>query len=299
MTSRRVLDVLVGIYVSIIVVTASALVRWETVAPTFSITRAVAVGLGAAVVVALIAGTVSDLVQRVTSRLAMAVTCGLPLVYLVYFLFVLEPGSTQGFVAGVGLFAVFPGIGINSVAQQITTRRLRTMSTKITSVTVGAYKRTALRRWLHIGKHVYVFGLVGLLIGGIVLIGLKNTQFQLLITLGTIGFTVFGFVEKKLLNVRGDDGSMIIVTDMGLTVDQCMNGWTNRRFVHWDEFEGYRLTDNTVELVFSKLFIRKWTFDREAISDEAALSDALADYLPRLDKTGERMDKKIESYCQK
>jgi len=283
MRSRRLLDVLVGVYVSIIVVTASALVRWEAVAPTFSAGSAVAVGLAIAAVVALIAGTISDLVERVTSRLAMVVTGGLPLVYLVYLIFVLEPGSTHAFVAGVGTFALVVAVGIGPVAKRITTRRLRDASTEITAVTAGAYEGTALRRWLHIGKNLYTTGFLALLIGAIVLVGLENTRIQFLISFGAVGIGGFGFIETKLLEIRGDDGSMIVVTDMGLRGDRYTQGWVSQRFVRWDECEGYRITKGTVEIVFSRRFPEKWTLYREEISDEAALIDALDDYLPRLD----------------
>jgi len=66
MMERRLLDMLVGVYVSLLFVTASALVRWEAIAPEFSVWRAVVIGLAIAAVVAVVAGTVQDLEEKLS-----------------------------------------------------------------------------------------------------------------------------------------------------------------------------------------------------------------------------------------
>lgn len=288
MGSRQVLDALVGVYVSMLVVSTSALVRWEAVAPTFSVERAVVVGLGIGVVVALVVGTVDDLAERVTSWPVMAVAVGPPLLYLRYVILVPEPGSTQALVAGAGLFAVIPGAGVFSVGRRINTHRRRETATEITTVTVGAYDGTALRRWLHVGRSLYTLGSVTLICGFIVFVGLENPTSHPILLLVTFGIIldIYSILEKRLLRARGDDGSMIVVTDIGLSGDQYIRGRSNRTVTQWEKFDGYRVTDDAIALVFSSPFRQKWEFDREEINDETALVDGLGEYLPRLDAEG-------------
>lgn len=287
MRSRRLLDVLVGIYVSVIVATASALVRWEAVTPTFSAGRAVAVGLTIAAVVALIAGTIGDLAERVTSRSAMAVIGGLALVYLPYLLLVVDPGSTQALIAGIGVLVVIPGFAIRSVANRIVSRQRRETATEIVVVTEHGGKGT--RRWLRLREPVFQVCFLVLVVGSMALIG----PFAVIERPILLASVMALFVLNDLLDSISGSGSDITVTTNGLHVDQCFK----QAFTQWDECDGYRLTDGSVEIVRSRQFFSTQEFDREAISDEAALVDGVATYLPRLNEAGERMDEPIESYC--
>jgi len=287
MTSRRLLDVLVGVYVSIIVVTASALVRWEAVAPAFSAGRAVAVGLATAAVVALIARSVSDLGENVTSWSAMAVTGGLPLVYLPYLLLVVEPGATQALIAGIGVLAVIPGFAIRSVANRIVSRQRRETATEIAVVTEHGGKGT--RRWLRLREPIFQVCFLVLVVGSVALIG----PFAVIERPILLASVMALFVLNDLLDSLTGSGSDITVTTNGLHVDQCFK----QSFTQWDECDGYRLTDESVEIVRSRRFFSTQDFDREAISDQTALVDGISTYLPRLNEAGERMDETIESYC--
>jgi len=283
MDSRRLLDALVGVYVSLVVVTASALLQWKVIAPTFSVGKAVVIGLAIAAVVAFVAGTVQDLEEKLSSRSVMAVAAGLPLAYLPYVLLVPEPGSMQALVAGAGLCATIPGASIVSVAKRINSRRLREAATERAVVTVGAYEGTALRGWLHVGKTQYTIVVVALLLGALAVSGPESLVSNPIIMISFFGINVFSFLEKRILKRRGDDGSMIEVTDIGLGGDRFMKGWISRSVIQWDEFDGYRVTDNAVEIEFSRWLPVTWKFDREEISDDTALIDGLSENLPRLD----------------
>ena len=136
MDSRRLLDALVGVYVSLVVVTASALLQWNVIAPTFSVGKAVVIGLAIAAVVAGAAGTVDDLAERMASIPTVVVIVGVPLLSVPY-IFATDPGSTAEFVATIGGIAVLPGIGVLLQASSVRNRRLCETATEIVVVTVG------------------------------------------------------------------------------------------------------------------------------------------------------------------
>ena len=75
-----------------------------------------------------------------------------------------------------------------------------------------------------------------------------------------------------------DDGTELAVTDAGLRVD--------RTITAWDDFQGYRVTDDSVQFVRPQWYLPARSFEREKISDEDALLDELAEFLPRLDEQG-------------
>jgi len=292
MDSRRLLDALVGVYVSLLFVTASALVRWEAIAPEFSVGRAVVIGLAIAAVLALVAGTVQNLAEKVTSAVVLLIW-GLPVVYFPYLILIPEPGSTQALVAGAGALAVVPGIGVTSIGTRLKIRRLREASTEIVTITVGEYDRNGSRHWLEVGETVLSVSLLLLLIGLMTLIG----------PLGIFERPAFGFSLAVGLSLHtlfrhraDDDGSKITVTNMGVTVDQYVDGSLSRSFIRWEDLNGYRLTDDTVELVRPRRFLSTVAFDRGEISDETALVDGIRTYLPRLDEAGKRINEEIESY---
>ena len=292
MDSWRLLDALVGVYVSLLFVTASALVRWEAIAPEFSIGSAVVVGLGIAAVVAFVAGTVRDLAERVTSAFGPPMW-GIPMVYLPYLLLVPEPGSMQALVAGAGVLTFIPGIGITSIGNRLTNRRLREASTEIVAVTVGEYEETAIRRWLQFGKTLAAFILFTLFIGMVAWVGIitmfERPVFSFSLTVGLTLPTLFDYFAD-------DDSSKITVTDMGVAVDQYINGDFTRGFNRWTDLDGYRLTDDTIELVRQRRLFSTMEFNRKEISDEAALVDGIRTYLPRLDEAGNRINEEIDLY---
>lgn len=287
MTSRRVLDVLVGIYVSTIMVTASVLVQWKTVAPTFSAGRAITVGLGIAAVVALIARTISDFAERVTSYSFVAALLGFFIIYMVYLILVPKPGSTQAFTAGIGVLAVVTGFVVRTVANRIVSRQLRETATEIVVVTEYGGKGT--RRWLRFREPLFAVCVLLLVVGSMALIG----PFAVIERPTLLASMMALFILNDLLDSLPKTGSDITVTTNGLHVDQCFK----QSFTQWDECDGYRLTDGSVEIVRSRRFFSAQEFNRETISDETALVDGVATYLPRLNEAGERMDKKIESYA--
>jgi hypothetical protein len=83
---------------------------------------------------------------------------------------------------------------------------------------------------------------------------------------------------SAMLAVFGDNGRELVVTDVGLVVDQSV--------IVWDDLAGYRLADEKLLLVRSEWYLPARRFDREEISDEDVLIKELERFLPRLDKHG-------------
>lgn len=280
MKSRRLLDALVGSSGSVILVTASALLRWEAVTPDFPAGIAVGISLGIAVVIALVAGTVDDLPERVGSPGFVVSLLAICLLCFVYLLVVPEPGSTQALVAATGALAVVPGMASLSVANRITNRQLREASTELTVVTVNG--GTDGRRWLENGETLVSVTILTVVIVTTALIGPLGLIRRPAPALGLI----VGLSLPELFRYLHEDGSEITVTDIGLRVDQ----WSARPFTRWDDLDGYRVTDDTIELVFSDWYRPTQRFDREEISDEDAFVMGLSEFLLRIDEAGEKID---------
>jgi hypothetical protein len=277
MDGRRLLDVVVGVYVSLLIVTTSALVQWESVASTFSVGVTVSLGLGIATVAALIVATVDDLAETVASVPVAAVTVGLPLLFFPYLLGVPEPGSTQALVAAAGLAAVLPGIGIPVVGGTLENRRQREAATEIAVVTVG--DESGSEWWTR------------LQLGGGILMGIGITIMALGIASGFLDggtslITTFGGLVTTVASLLGDDSTELTVTDTGLGID--------RGFTRWEAFDGYRVTDDDVELLRPEWYQSTQRFDREEINDEETLIEGLDSYLSRLDED-EETDRTVES----
>lgn len=283
MRERRLLDLAVGVYVSLLCVTASALLQWEAVAPEFSVERAGVIGLAIAAVVTLVAGTVQDLAEKVTSWPVIVSIPGLPLGYFVYLLFVPEQGSLQALIAGAGALGGVLGAAIIAVGSRITNRRLREASTEIASVTVGMYEQTNINPWLQLGKNVLAFSFPILLIGTTAIVGPKKS-----VEMGIYGGIMIPvFLGLNLFKYRANDDSWkLTVTNMGVAIDQYTDGSHGRSFNQWADLDGYRVTDDGVELVRSKWYQLTLDFEREKISDEEALIEGLGEFLPRLDQQG-------------
>ena len=278
MDGRRLLDVVVGVYVSLLSVTASALVQWEAVAPTFSVGVAVALGLGIAAVAAVVVSTVENLAETVASMPVAVLTAGLPLLFFPFLVFVADPGSIQALVAATGLAAVVPGVGIPAGGTMLENRRQREAATEIAVVTVGDDDGSEWWTRLQLGG--------GLLVGlGIMIMGVGMISGFL--DGGTSLITTLGGLVTTAASLLGDDSTELTVTDTGLGID--------RQFVRWEAFDGYRVTDDDIELVRPEWYHTTQSYEREEITDEETLLEGLESYLPRLDTDGNRTDTTAET----
>ncbi|MFW6321737.1 MAG: hypothetical protein ACOC0Z_07780 [Halohasta sp.] len=268
MDDRWLLDGLVGVYVATLIVTASALLQWESVAADFS--PAVATGLGVAIaaVVALVSRTVDDLVERAASVPAAIGLVGLPLAYFPYLVFATDPGSGARTVAVVGLLAIVPGVAALTGGSIIRNRRLYAASTELVTVTVGDADDDGRVHW----ARALGAAAIGIAMVGVAFLALAGFDWS-----GSL-FTSLGAIASTLL-LLGDEGSTLTLTDDGIRI----NHW----FVRWESFDGYRLSDETVELVRPAWYHQTRAFKREEISDEKTLIEGLAEFLPRVDESGE------------
>ena len=268
MEHRRVLEGLLGLYVALIVVPAGALGAWEAVADGSLIGTLVGAGVAVAVVVALAARTVDSLADRLASLPVAAGVILPPLAYLPYMIFATPPESTAALISLVGLLAILPGFAATLGGTIVRTHRLRAAASDVAVVTVGGDEEEG-RNWTRLGG-VAVLGVAVLAVSAVMAVT-DDADF------GTMIPTLTGAWSSLLLFV-GNDGSEVAVTDEGLRIDQ----W----FTPWSDLDGYRVTDETVELVRPKWYHPTRDFERGEISDEDALVEALAEFLPRLDEHG-------------
>jgi hypothetical protein len=268
MEQRRFLEATLGVYVATLLVPAAALAGWESGAVDLSVGVFVAAGAAIAAIVGLAVRAVDEIVDRLCSLPVVVVTVGLPFLYpLPYLISVVDPDSGLGVVAIVGLGAVLPGVLALVGGSLIRNSRLREQSTEIVSVTVG---ETDDEKWQQL--RIAAVAVVGIaLIGaGVATFVTGDDSFSTLIApLGGL---------SAMLAVFGDNGRELVVTDAGLVVDH----W----FVRWEAFDGYRLSDETVELVRPAWYHQTRTFDREEMDDEDALINGVAEFLPRVDEQG-------------
>lgn len=267
MDERRVPEALLGAYVAAVLVPAAALAGVE---PLGSAGPAVLAGAGvaAAVVVALAARAVDDLVDRVATLEVAAVTTLPALGFLPYMLVATAPGSAAAGLAVVGLLGVLPGIGVPVAGVAVRSRRLRRRATERVTVTVGEGGDDG-------GSYRVAAVLVAMgaaLLGMGLFVGLADVD------VGATYVTLFGSLSTMVALFAGDDETEVTVTDEGLMID--------RSLTRWDALEGYRVTDDAVELVPTRWYLPSRTFDREEIDDEDALLEGLAEFLPRLDEAG-------------
>jgi hypothetical protein len=269
MDERRVPEALLGAYVATVLVPAAVLSGVEPAASAGPAVLA-GVGLAVAVLVALAARVVDDLVDRVATLEATAVTTLPPLGFLPYMLVETSPGSTAAALAAVGLLGVLPGIGVPVAGAAVRSRRARERATERVAVTVGEGGDGG-------GNYQVAAGLV---VMGVLLLGAAAfvTVTDADVETGTTFVTLFGSVSTMVAIYAGDQETELTVTDEGLLVDRSLS--------YWDTFEGYRVTDDALELVHTRWYLPTREFDREEISDEDALLDGLAEFLPRLDGEG-------------
>jgi hypothetical protein len=268
MRERWALEALIGAYVAMVATPAAALSGWL---PALRVTRLPA--LAAAGVVVTVAAAAAarriDDVAGAAATLPVAVASILPpLAYLPYMVLATTPESAAALVAAVGLLAVLPGIGVPVVGAVLRSRRVREAATEVAVVTVGETDDEG-RDW-------------PVLAGVTVLAAAFVAVAAFVATTGDDGFEAvwpaFGGVSTTLLLLFGDDGSEVAVTDRGLRVDRAVTSW--------DDIDGYRVTDERIELVRSAWYLPARGFERERISDEDALLDGLGEFLPRLDRHG-------------
>lgn len=271
MGERQVLEALLGVYVGIVLVTAGVLVGREFGVIGLPRGALVVTGIVIAAAVAAAARRVDALVDRVVPLPVAAVTIGVPLAYLPYLILATEPGSGANLVALVGLLAVVPGIGVPVGGAVIKNKHRRQQATEIVAVTVGEEHED--NDWLPNADNNWIAGI------GVAVVGVGILAVGIGLTLGfdgssTIFTSLSGLATSLLLFV--DDSSEVAVTDAGLRVDQ--------QFLQWDDLTGYRLTDESVEIVTPNWYQSTREFDREEISDEDALINGLNEFLPRVDE---------------
>ncbi|MFB6227973.1 MAG: hypothetical protein ABEH88_05225 [Halobacteriales archaeon] len=267
MQERRVLEALLGAYVATLLIPGAALFT-GTVDADGALVLVVA-GLIVAVLVARMARTVEDLADTVASAPVVAASVLPPLAYLPYMILAAEPESPAALVSLVGLVAFLPGIGVPIGGAVIRNRRLREAATEVAVVTVGGGEDDDGTNWAVVAG-VSVVSLSIVVAGVIVLVGGDVSMSAVTPALGGISTLFLLFAD--------DDATEIAVTDRGLRID--------RSFTTWDDFEGYRLTDDEIELVRSQWYLPAGSFEREEVDDENSLIEGLERHLPRLDERG-------------
>jgi hypothetical protein len=226
-----------------------------------------AAGLAIAAAGALAATLVPELPDRVTSLPSVAATILPPLCFLPYMILTPPDVAPEPFPI-VGLLAVVPGIGVPAAGAVLRNYRLRERATEHAVVTVGDDDDSILDSR---GKSV-LFVLAG--IGGVMMI--VGTALSVIADsmAGTSMLTSLGGLSS-LLFLFTDDSTELAVTDAGLRVDRSMTPW--------DDLDGFRVTDDTIEIDRVRWWVLTRDFDRDEIDDDAALIEALAEFLPRTD----------------
>lgn len=268
---RRLLPALSGLYVLWLAVPGlSVLVGLDGLRPHVG---AVGAGLVLAALAALVVARGDDPVEALGSLRVGAATAFPPLAYLSYMLATADPGTTRAVYLVAGLLAVVPGVAVPATAATLRNRRRREAATELVAVTVGGSDGDEdTRRAAFLGAALV--GAVGVLAAGVAaLVGSDGG-----VGVGTL--TAVGSVSSWALLFDDGDGTTVTVTDRAVRFD----GWS----VPHGRFEGYRVTDSTVELVRSGRLGSTRRFDREAIdeAEETALLDGLTEVLPRLDDEG-------------
>lgn len=264
MDERWVLDALLGVYVGLLVGTASAIVGLASTGVDAPFTVPLGAGIIIAAVVAAGARRVDDLVDWVISIPLAVGMAGLPLLYLPYLMVASEPATV---IAIAGLLAMVPGIGVPVGGALIRNRRRREQANEIAVITVGEDDSDGWNRSVISG--VVAVGGSSIAVVGAGVVGIDGFLGTLLSSVGGAA-TSLGFFNT--------DSTEIAVTDSGVRVDNSV--------LVWDELDGYRMTDDEIKLVRPEWYQSTREFDREALSDEETLIESLEAFLPRVDKYG-------------
>ncbi|TQQ80854.1 hypothetical protein EGH24_06760 [Halonotius terrestris] len=264
MDGRRLIEALLGVYVATLLIPTLAVAGWVAVASA-SLGTVLAVGLAIVGAVALAATAIPDLPDRVTSLPVVAATTLPPLLFLPY-MFLSEPAAAPDVYPVVGLLAVVPGGLVSAAGATLKTRRLRERATEHIVVTTGDDDDdTGISHGIKVAGVVVVSLIVVAIMASLVLFDGFDGNTTLFTSLTGL---------SSLFFLLDDDGHELAVTDEVLRVD--------RSITPWDDFDGYRVTDDEIEIDRSRWYRPTRTFDRDEIGDDEAFIEALAEYLPNL-----------------
>jgi len=258
-------EALLGVYAAQVVVAAGALAGWEAGAAELPVTTFVATGVVIAVGVGATVRTIDDLVDRLLSLPVVAVMVCLPLLFLPYLIFVVDPLSEAGLVAIMGVSGVVSGNVAVLAGVLIRNSRLRETATELVVVTVGESDTD--QRTLRIAA-VIIVGFALLAAGGTTIVTGGISTMTLTTFVGGLMPTVLLFATN---------GRELAVTDIGVRIQHSI--------IDWRDLAGYRLTDDEVVLVRSEWYLPARRFDRGEM-DDAALIEELGEFLPRVDEQG-------------
>ena len=270
MQRRRAVDALLGSYLAMVLVPAAVLSGLATI-DTASLGTITVAGIAVAAAFALAAAAVLDIVDRAGSLPVAAATILPPLAYLPYLVFA-EPAGRTEWLAIVGLLAVVPGTLVPIAGAVIRNQRLRADATEHVVVTVGGEDDGMFGSR---GESVLIvavgIGTAAVVIGtALIVIADSSADTSLLTSLTGLSSLLFLFT---------DDSTELAVTDAGLRVDRSMTPW--------DDLDGFRVTDDEIEIDRARWWLPTRDFDRDETDDDAALIEALDEFLPRTDATEE------------
>ncbi|MFC7070220.1 hypothetical protein [Halobaculum lipolyticum] len=273
---RAALPASLALFAALVVAPATTLLPGIPADP--ALVSGVAVGvaavvLGGAVAADDLAGAVSD------GRLRRVVEVGLfpSAAWTVAALAVIDAGTPLAWVALAGAAACVPGATALWVADANTTRR------RLDDATVRVrFDGDGPSATLGVGAVVAsVFPAVAT---ATVLFDLPVDESLLSLTttlagLATVGSTVFSALrDDDGDDDEDDDDPTAAVTDAGIRIGDRLHGW--------ETLEGYRLTDEAVEVRRDTWLRPTMSFDRDDLADEAAVVEAIGRSLPRVGAEG-------------
>ena len=270
MNGRRLIEALLGVYVVTLLLPTLAVTGWVAVTSA-SLGSILAAGLTIAGAGGLAATTMPKLPERVTSLPVVAATILPPLLFLPYLVFA-EPAGQAEWLAIVGLLAVVPGMLVPIAGAVIRNQRLRSEATEHAVVTVGDEDEGMFGpRGESVLFVVVTIGALAMIVGtALSVIADSASNTSLLTSLTGLSSLLFLFT---------DDSTELAVTDAGLRVDRSMTPW--------DDLDGFRVTDAEIEIDRARWWLPTRDFDRDEIDDDAALIEALDEFLPRTNATEE------------
>jgi|APHM01.1.fsa_nt_gi hypothetical protein len=275
MNGRRLIEALLAIYVATLSLPALDLLGWVAVAAA-PLSTIIATAIIIAVGIAIAASRITDLPARAASVQAVMLTILPPLTFLPITVFVNAAGPAS-WLANVGLLAVVPGVFVPVAGAVIRDRRLRERATEQVVVTVGddnniltgenSSLNTVINTWRRRFAAVATIGAaISVVVGLATLIdsGGSNTVLVTWLT---------GLSSLSMLYTG--DNAELAVTDVGLRVDSSVRPWA--------DLDGYRVTDDEIEIERARWWLPSRDFDREQIDDESAFIDGLNEHLPQTD----------------
>ncbi|MFC7137132.1 hypothetical protein [Halobaculum litoreum] len=195
------------------------------------------------------------------------------------------PGTPAAWVALAGVASCLPAMAALWLAETETSRRRIDDATVHVRFGGDGPGRTALA-----GAAVAAIGAVGLAAAGLFDLfgdGVGTALFTSVATLVTAGSTVLSAAgddeggnedDRDADGTDADDAPRAAVTDAGVRIGE--------RFHGWETLEGYRVTDEEVEIRRDTWLHPTLSFERDDPDDVAAVVDALGRHLPRVDDEG-------------